>query len=810
MDRLRQDLRLAARSLAKNPGFAVAAVLTLALGIGATTAVYSVVDAVLVKPFGLPDEARLVTVWQDERGRGGPEKEWTGRSVFSAWRDGAGPDGSGTFEALAAFTDWLPDVTLGDRPEPVPAALVTSGYFDVVGVEPILGRAFVPDDEVDGQDRVVVLSHDLWQERFGGDPDAVGSTVTVGGEAYTIVGVMPESFRPPLEPAARFWSVLATRGVDEDWGNYYLRAVARLAPGASMAAAKASLDRVMERLGEERPADYGKTAVTLEPMRDTVIGPSRTPILAVFGAVWLVLLIACVNVANLVLVRSGDRERELAVRSALGAGRGVLVRQLLVESLVLAAAGGALGLLLAAWGVGLIRLSIPAGMPRIDGISLDPQVLLFALVVTAGAGLLFGIVPALRAARSSVTGGLHRGGRGAVGGRSRLRSVLVVAEVALGLALLVGAGLLIRSFDALTRVDPGIRPAGVLSGRLSFPSARFPERERVAAFVDQVVARIEARPDVVSAGAVSVLPLSGSQHDVSFGIEGRMPEPGHEPATDYRVATPGYFETIGVPLVRGRLFSPSDDAGAPKVALINEELARRYFAEDDPIGRRLKIGGVRSEDAPWWTIVGVVGSVRDNRLDKAPDPEAYVPSAQRPARSMTVVVRSDRPPESLAEPLRQAVWSVDPEEAVAQVVPVADLVRSSLSAARFLAGLLSVFATLALVLAVVGIYGVMAYSVGRRTREIGVRMALGARPGKVVAMVLLQGAVLAGLGVVLGLFMAYSLSQGLGSLLFGVSPHDPATFATVAVLLAAAALVATGVPARRAARVDPTVALDSE
>jgi len=810
MDRLRQDLRHAVRSLTKSPGFTVAVVLTLALGIGATTAIFSVVDAVLVKPFGLPDEGRLVTVWQDQSRRGGPQKEWTGRSVFSAWHDGGVRDAGGGLEALSLITDWQPDVTLGDRPEPVPAALVSSDYFDVVGVQPVLGRGFAGGDDVDGHDRVLVLSHDLWQQRFGGDPLAVGSTVTVGGEAYTVIGVMPAGFRPPLEPAATFWSVLATRGVDEDWGNFYLRVVGRLAPGASMATAKASLDRVMKRLGEVRPADYADTAVTVEPMRDTVTGPARTPILAVFGAVWLVLLIACVNVANLVLVRSGDRERELAVRSALGAGRTALVRQLLVESLVLAAAGGALGVLLAAWGVDLIRLSTPAGIPRADGIALAPSVLLFALAVTAGAGLLFGIVPALRAARSSVTRGLHRGGRGAVGGRSRLHSVLVVAEVALGLSLLVGAGLLIRSFDALTHVDPGIRPAGVLSGRLSFPSARFPERQRVAAFVDQAVARLEARPDVLSAGAVSVLPLSGNQHDVGFGIEGRMPEPGHEPATDYRVATPGYFQTIGVPLVRGRLFSPSDDAGAPKVALVSEEMVRRYFADEDPIGRRLKIGGVRSEDAPWWTIVGVVGSVRDNRLDKAPDPEVYVPLAQRPPGSMTLVVRSDRPLESLAEPLREAVWSLDPEQAVAQVVPMADLVHSSLAASRFLAGLLGVFATLALILAAVGIYGVMAYSVGRRTREIGVRMALGARPATVLRMVLGQGAVLAGIGLALGLFVAYTLTKGMGSLLFGVSPHDPVTFVTVAAVLAAAALLATGVPARRAARVDPVEALREE
>ncbi|MGD2115506.1 MAG: ABC transporter permease, partial [Acidobacteriota bacterium] len=788
MDRLRQDLRHAVRSLSRSPGFTAAAVLTLALGIGATTAIFGVVDAVLLKPFGLPDEDRLVTVWQDESAGGGPVKEWTGRSVFAAWRDGAGPDGAGSFDALSVVTDWRPDVTIGDRPETLSGAAVSSDYFDVVGVRPARGRGFLPEEDVEGNDRVLVLSHALWQRRFRGDPGLIGRALTVGGEPYTVVGIMPEGFRGPLEPQAELWTVLATRGVREDWGSYYLRTAGRLAPETSTGAAEASLERVMDRLGATHPADYAETGVTLEPLRETVIGPARTPLVAVFGAVLFVLLIACVNVANLMLVRAGDRERELAVRTALGAGRGTLVRQLLVESLVLAAGGGAVGLLVGAWGIDLIRLSIPPVMPRIEGLGLDGSVLFFVLGVTLGTGVLFGLAPALLVSRSRITAGLHQGGRSGGGGRSRLRSVLVVAEVALGLALLVGAGLLIRSFDALTRVDPGFRPDGVLSARMTFPSARFPERQRVAGFVDEVVDRLEARPEVTSAGAVSVMPLSGNQHDVSFAVEGRIPEPGREPATDYRVATPGYFRTLGIPLVRGRLFAESDDGGATRVALINERFAERYFPGEDPIGRRVRIGNVRSDDSPWWTVVGIVGSVRDNALDRAPDAEAYVPAAQRASRAMTLVVRSGRPPETLAEPLRAAVHAVDPEQAVSGVVPVRELVSSSLAPARFLAGLLGAFAVLALVLAAVGIYGVMAYSVGRRTREIGVRMALGARPGDVLALVLRQGALLAGLGLALGLFLAYSLTRSLGSLLFEISPHDPATFGGVALVLAAATL----------------------
>jgi len=809
MDRLLQDLRHAIRSLFRSPGFTVAAVLTLALGIGATSAIFSVVDAVLLKPFGLPEENRLVTVWQDESARGGPETEWTGRSVFTQWQAGARG-----LDALSVITDWQPQVKIGDRPETLPGALVSSGYFDVVGVQPAIGRGFLPEEDVEGNDRVLVLSHDLWQRRFGGDPTVVGSTLSVGGEPHIVVGVMPEGFHPPLLSQTELWSVIPTLGVGDDWGAYYLRTMGRLSPVTSMDMARASLERVMDRLGETHPADLADSGVTLEPLRETVVGPSRAPLLAGFGAVLLVLVIACVNVANLVLVRAGDRQRELAVRTALGAGRATLLRQLLVESLVLVATGGAAGLLIGAWGIDLIRLSIPAVMPRIETIGLDWTVVLFVVVVTLGSGVLFGLTPALLVSRSRLTGALHQGGRGGRGERPRLRAALVVAEVALGLALLVGAGLLVRSFDALTRVDPGFRAEGVLSGRMTFPSARFPERQRVAGLVGVVIDRLEARPDVASAGAVSVLPLSGGQIDVSFAVEGRLPEPGREPATDYRVATPGYFRTVGIPLVQGRLFTRSDDGAAPKVALINEELSERYFPGEDPIGRRLRIGDVRSDDSPWWTVVGVVGSVRDNALDRTPDSEVYVPAAQQPARAMTLVVRSSGPPaagvESLAEPLRAAVWAVDREQAISQVVPVEELVSGSLAPARFLAGLLGAFALLALVLAVVGVYGVMAYSVGRRTREIGVRMALGARPGDVLGLVLRQGAVLAGLGLVVGLLVAYTLTESLGSLLFGVSPHDPATFAVVAAVLAASVLAASALPARRAARVDPAVALEEE
>lgn len=805
MECLIQDLRFACRTLAKNPAFTAAAALTLALGLGANTAVFSVVDAVLLDPLDFPEEDRLVTVWEDHRPRGGPGTEWTGRSVFRAWR------GAETFSGLTVTVGWSAALTGGDRPEMIPGAAVSPGYFRVLGAEPTAGRGFLQEEETPGRDRVVVLSRSLWEQRFGADPELVGSAVELNGEPFTVVGIAPAGFRSPIQPEARIWTPLSMDPAQEDWGAYYLRVMGRLAPGVGPDAAEAELEGVMARLGEEQPADLREVGVTLEPLRRTVAGDARTPLLALLGAVVLVLLVACANVANLVLARAFARDRELAVRAALGAGRRRLVAQLVTESLVLASLGGALGLLAGWWGMDLLRAFAPDGTPRLDEVALDGTVFAFALAATAGTGLLFGLVPGWLVSRAPVATALHEGGRtGSSAGRARLRAGLVVAELALGLALLVGAGLLVRSLAALHAVDPGFDARGVISGRLLFPSARFPESAQAVAFVDRTVERLEAAPEVASAGAVSVLPLSGSQTDVSYAVEGRMPPPGEEPAADYRVATPGYFETLGLPLIEGRLFRPGDDPAAPLVALVSEELVRRAFPGEDPTGRRIKIGDTRSPESPWWTVVGVVGGVRDNTLNRSPDPEIYVPAAQRPSRAMRLVARAELPGADLAEVLRNTVAELDPAQPFSEVVGLETLVRRSLAPQRFVTGLLTGFAVLAVVLAAVGIYGVMSYAVGRRTHEIGVRMALGARPAEVLGLVLRQGAGLVVAGLALGAVAAWGVSHGLEGLLYGVEPGDPLTFAAVAALLAASALAATLLPARRAARVDPVEALRSE
>jgi len=806
MDALRQDLRFALRGLARSPGFTAAAVLTLALGIGANTAVFSVVDAVLLDPLALPGEDELFTVWEDHTARGGPAQEWTGRAVFDAWRDGA--EG---LAGLTAVTGWGPALSGGDRPEALSGALVSHEYFRVLGAEPVLGRGFLAEEETPGQDRVLVLSHGLWERRFGADPGLVGSSLTVNGALYAVVGVAPEGFRPPVIPDAEVWAPLDFEPVEGDWGNYYLRVIGRLAPGVGAEAGRAELDRIMERLGGEHPADLRDVRIALEPLRRTVAGDTRTPLLALLGAVALVLLVACANVANLVIARAFGRERELAVRTALGAGRRRLVHQLVTESLVLAAFGGGLGLLVGLMGMELLTAFAPPGTPRLEEVGFDASVFAFALGATLLTGLLFGLVPALVVSRTPLTVALHEGGRGgSSAGRARLRSGLVVAELALGLALLVGAGLLIRTLGSLQRVDPGFRTAGVASGRVIFPTAQYPEPERVAALLDEILARLESAPGVEAAGAVSVMPLSGGQTDVSYGVEGRLPPEGEEPAADYRVATPDYFEALEIPLLRGRLPRPGDDTRAPLVAVVSEELVRRAFPGEDPVGRRIRVGGVRDPETPWRTIVGVVGGVRDNALGRAPDPEIYLPMAQQPSRVMRLVARSAAGAEVAADALRRAVEQVDRTLPVSQLASVEETVRDTLAPERFVTGLLAAFAGVALALAAVGLYGVMAYAVGQRTREIGVRMALGARPREVLALVLGQGAALLAGGLVAGALAAWGLSRLLRGLLYGVEPTDPVTFAATAVLLAATALAACFFPARRAARVDPSVALRGE
>jgi putative ABC transport system permease protein len=806
MDSLMRDLRFSLRALQRNPGFASVAILTIALGIGVNTAIFSVVNAVVLQPLPFPEPDQLVTVWENLELRGGPTQEWTGRSTFADWREN-----NESFSGMAAVTGWAPNLTGVDRPERLSGAIVSPGYFSVLGVQPVQGRAFLPEEETPGNDQVVVLSHELWQRRFGGSPDLLGSSLTLNGESVVVVGILPPGFEGPIVSGAELWTPLPIDRARDDRGNYYLRVVGRLEPGVSHEIAASDMDRVAAGIAEANPLDYKDVGALLVPLLDTVAGPVRTPLMVLLGAVGLILLIACANVANLLLARASARERELAVRGALGAGRLRLARQLLTESVVLALAGGALGLLLGVWGTELLVRFSPPGLPRASEIGLHSGVLLFALGISIGTGLLFGMAPALSLSGRSFGKALREGGRGSSSGAgNRLRNGLVVVQLAMGVSVLAAAGLLLKSFAELRAVDPGFRVENALSGRLLFSSADYPERSEIVVRLGEIEERLAGLPGVQSVGAVTVLPLSGTVHDVSFGIEARMPEPGEEPAADERTATPGFFEAMDIPLIAGRLFGSTDRQETPRVAIVSESMVKQHFPDEDPIGQRIKVGGVRNPESPWWTIVGVVGSVRSRALNRVPEPEIYMPASQRPPRGLSLIVRTDGDPDALIPAFREAVWSVDGNMPVSQLASLEDVFGASLATQRFLAWLLGAFAALALLLGSVGIYGVMAYMVSRRTREIGIRMALGARPGDVLKAIMNRGVALTAAGLALGLAGALAASRALASLLFEVSPTDPPTLAAVAILLAAAALFACYWPARRATRVDPMVTLRYE
>jgi putative ABC transport system permease protein len=632
----------------------------------------------------------------------------------------------------------------------------------------------------------------------------------LNGESRTVVGILHSGFQPPIAIGAEIWTPLQIDPTREDRGNYFLRVVGRLAPGATQAAALADMNRVASGIAQENPVRYRDVGVTLTPLQDTVVGPVRTALWVLLGAVGLVLLIACANVANLLLARASVRERELAVRAALGAGRARLARQLLTESVLLAVAGGVLGLGLGVWGTELLVRIAPAGMPRMTEIGLHPTVFAFALAASILTGLLFGLAPALSLSRGAGDA-LREGARGSSSAAgARLRGGLVVVELAMGMAVLVAAGLLLRSFVQIQSVDPGFRVENALSARMLLPSTRYPDLASTSTFWQQLEERLQARPGVRAVGAATVLPLSGNVNDISFGIEGRLPPEGQEPAADWWRATPGFFHAMGIPLIRGRFFEESDRDGALPVALISQSLADVHFVNEDPIGKRIKVGGVRNPESPWWTIVGVVGTVRTRSLTQVPEPEIFVPAAQRIGRAMSLVVSTEGEPTALAAVLRETVWSLDPDLPVSQLASLEDVFAASIGPQRFMSWLLGAFAALALALGAVGIYGVMAFMVGRRQREIGIRMALGARPVDALRVVMSRGVRLTALGLAVGLVGALAASRALSTLLFEVAPTDPMTLITVSVLLTGTALFACFWPARRATRVDPIETLRYE
>jgi predicted permease len=806
MEAMLQDIRYALRTLRKSPLFALTVIATLGVGIGANTAIFSFVDVLLLRPLPYASPERLVAVWEDFSATGGPAQEWFTPPDFRDVRDRAT-----TLDAVSMYIGWTPSLTGAGEPERLTGAVVSANHFAMLGAQPALGRAFTEDDASAGGS-VVVLSHALWQRRFGGTADVLGRTLSLNGQPFTVVGVMAADFRPAML-AAEIWrpytAAAFSAGCQESRGCYVLRVLARIAPGSTVEQARSELSEMARRIVEQYPGEKAGMNFLVVPLHEQLAGPVKPALLALIGAVGLLLVIACVNIANLLLARAGGREREVALRAAIGAGRGAILRQLLTESVALGVAGGAAGVVLAYWGVDVLRALTPSGTPRIEDVAVDARVLLFAFGLSLVTGVLFGLAPALQLSRPDLARTLREGGARASGAHNRTRRILVVSELALALTLLAGAGLLMRSFARLQAVDPGFDAENVLTVNLLPPATSYAGPPQFMAFYDELLERLRRRPGVRAVGASTITPLSGSNTDTGFLIEGRpVPQDRTEaPVAWYRQVTPGYFEAMRMRIVAGRGISEDDRADAPPVVVINETMARRYWPNEDPIGKRISGEG---QDGPWVTVVGVVRDVRHNGLDQAPLVEMYLPFEQQPGRGMTLVVRTARDPLALASAVREEVRAIDPDLPLGATASLEQLVGRSVALPRLYLTFFGFFAFVALLLAAIGIYGVTAHAVAQRTQEIGIRMALGAQRTDVVGMIVRQSAVLVGAGLAFGLALALLLSRALGSLLFDLSPTDPLTYAIIAAVLAAVAMLASWMPARRATRVDPLVALRTE
>ncbi|MGB7921783.1 MAG: ABC transporter permease [Pyrinomonadaceae bacterium] len=813
IETLWQDVRYGMRMLLKRPGFTLVAVLALALGIGANSAIFSVVNAVLLRPLPFDDPERLVVVWE-KRPRQNRDAVPASPADFVDWQKQ-----NQVFERMAAHMPRAFNLTGAGEPEQIVGQLVTADFFSVLGVKAAEGRTLLAEVDRPGGERAVVISHALWQRRFGGDRSLVGKSIRLDDEGVTVVGVMPPAFQYP-EGDSEMW--VASRAVVPEAslpGNpdpltirslHYLNVIARLKQGVTREQAQAEMETISGRLEQQYPNENTGHTSRVVSLHEQLVGDVRPALLVLLGAVGFVLLIACANVANLLLARATARQKEMSIRTALGAGRLRLVRQLLTESTLLSLMGGAVGLMLALWGVDLLVALSPEDLPRLKEISLDGRVVGFTLSVSVLTGMIFGLAPALQASKQDLSGALKESARGASSGigRRRTRNLLVIAEVALALVLLVGAGLMVRSFWRLQQADPGFNPQNVVSMELSLPSSKYAKEEQMADFYKKVIGRIETLPGIESVGATWMLPLSGQDAGSGFEIEGRPPSaPGEGQRSTFSSVTPRYFRTMGIPLIKGRDFNDQDTATTPGAVIINETFARRYFPGEDPLGKRMRRGG---ENKPWLTVVGIVGDVKHLSLAAEPRTEFYLSSLQSPQSFMNVVVRTASDPVNLMAAIRQEVWAVDRDQPVANVETMRQLVANSVASARFNTLLLGVFASVAMILAAVGIYGIMAYSVIQRTHEIGIRMALGAGRRDILRMVVGQGMTLAVVGVAIGLLASFALTRVMSSLLYGVTATDPLTFAGVALALVVVALLACYIPARRATKVDPMVALRYE
>jgi putative ABC transport system permease protein len=811
METLLQDIRYSIRTLAKRPAFTIVAVLTLALGIGANTAIFTVVDAALIRSLPYENPGALVHLWEvsPKQDFGQHEASYPDYLDIRAQNQ--------VFEDMAGYNGSSLTLTGRDAPERLRSARVTSSFFSVLGVKPILGRAFLEGEDQPGAERIVMLSHKLWQRRFGADPDIIGQTLNINNDTYTVVGVLPPKFKFARVGDAELWVPLNPMPYQVSRRNlYWLNVIARIKPGVTLKQAQAEMDGFAANFRQQYPESHTGVGIRLVNLHEEIVGSVKPVLLALLGAVGFVLLIACANVANLLLARAAGRRKEIAVRIALGARRSRLIQQLLTESLVLAFAGGLLGLLWALWGVELLVAAIPnsllSSMPYLEGLTIDAGVLGFTTAITLFTGVVFGIAPALQATRQELHESLKEGGRSS-GGASHagLRNALVVAEIALALVLLVGAGLMMRSLLRLLQVDPGFDTNNLLTFQLTLPDAKYSDMPQLLAFHQQLTARIEALPGVKGAGTTSLRPLSGGGNTASFFVEGQpAPDLGNKPEANVRTISTNYFAVMGIPLIKGRTFTESDNATAPNSLVINQTLANRFFPDQDPVGQRIAFG-FDPERRPW-LILGVVGDEKVTAIDARTTPVIYFHYEQDAESYMGVLVRTSSDPTNLIGAVRSEINAIDQDIPMYSVMTMEQMISNSQATfmRRYPTLLIGVLAAVALLLAAVGIYGVISYSVTQRTHEIGIRMALGAQKRDIIKLVVGQGLILMLTGLGIGMGAAFALTRFLSSILFGVSATDTISFAAVSALLAIVALIACYIPARRAARVDPMIALRYE
>jgi putative ABC transport system permease protein len=808
METILQDIRYGLRVLLKRPSFTFVAVTTLALGIGANTAIFTIVNAVLLRALPYPDAERLVAVWETnaQPGQEVNSRNEVAMGNFLDWRTQ-----QSAFDDIAALNYTSVNLVGSAEPERIQGAVVTTNFFSLIGIQPTSGRGFIAEEESATSPRTIMVSHGLWQRRFGSDPDFVGKTLTVNGNPSTVIGILPAAFEFefPITRKIEVWLPMRISASDNDRRSHYLYVIGRLRRDVSIDQAQAGMNVLANQLEQQYPKTNSDRGVNVIPLHKQLVGNAQLYLKVLFVAVGFVLLIACANVASLLLARVNGRQREVAIRLALGATRSRIIRQLLTESILLAGAGGLAGLLLAFWETDLLIRLAPSEVPRLGEISLNATVLAWTLGISLVTGVLFGLAPAIGASKPELGESLKEGGRSVTDGRSRLRNVLVVSEIALAFMLLTGAGLLIKSFLRLQHVSPGFESNNLITMNISLPRQKYPGNQQINSFFERLMNKVNAVPGVEVAGGIDPLPFGGSDGTTGFVVEGAETIPvGERPEVGERTATSAYFLAMRIPILEGRTFNEGDREDAPRVVIINEALAQRFWPNEEAIGKRL--GFKASGPQIWHEVVGIVGNVKHRSLNADPKPELYFPYSQYPSRFMTLVARTFSEPLNAIAPIRDQVLSLDPEQPIFDIKTMNQRLSSSVAVNRFIMLLIAVFAGLATLLAAVGIYGLMAYTVSQRTHEIGVRMALGARADDVLSLVLIRGLKLSVSGMVIGIAGAFALTRVIASLLFEVSATDPLMFAIIAAVLTLVALASCFVPAYKAIRIDPMIALRYE